>query len=58
MKRLSLLQDDALFGGQEVIVFNATGSPFLLPTADEPTEDIQVTGEVAPAGNCRSGAGV
>ena len=41
-----LLQDDELFGGQEVIVFNATGSPFLLPTADEPTEDIQVTGEV------------
>jgi hypothetical protein len=41
-----LLQDDALFGGQEVIVFNATGEPFLLPTADEPTEDVQVTGEV------------
>lgn len=41
-----LLQDDQLFGGQEVIVFNATGSPFLLPTNDEPTEDVQVTGEV------------
>lgn len=41
-----LLQDDELFGGQEVIVFNATGTPFLLPTADEPTEDVQVTGEV------------
>lgn len=41
-----LLQDDQLFGGQEVVVINATGTPFLLPTADEPTEDIQVTGEV------------
>lgn len=41
-----LLQDDQLFGGQEVIVFNATGTPFLLPTNDEPTEDVQVTGEV------------
>jgi hypothetical protein len=41
-----LLQDDQLFGGQEVIVINATGTPFLLPTADEPTEDVQVTGEV------------
>lgn len=41
-----LLQDDQLFGGEEVIVFNATGTPFLLPTDDEPTEDVQVTGEV------------
>jgi len=41
-----LLQDDQLFGGQEVIVINASGLPFLLPTADEPTEDVQVTGEV------------
>lgn len=39
------LQDDELFGGQEVIVFNATGTPFILPT-DEPTDQIQVTGEV------------
>lgn len=41
-----LLQDDQLFGGQEVVVINATGTPFLLPTADEPTESVQVTGEV------------
>lgn len=41
-----LMQDDQLFGGEEVIVFNATGTPFLLPTNDEPTEDVQVTGEV------------
>ncbi|MGP1386944.1 MAG: hypothetical protein ACTS2F_25530 [Thainema sp.] len=41
-----LLQDDQLFGGEEVVVFNATGTPFLLPTDDEPTEDVQVTGEV------------
>lgn len=40
-----LLQDDQLFGGEEVIVFNATGTPFLLPE-EEPTEDLQVTGEV------------
>jgi hypothetical protein len=40
-----LLQDDQLFGGQEVIAFNATGAPIALP-ADEPTEDVQVTGEV------------
>lgn len=40
-----LLQDDQLFGGDEVIVFNATTEPFLLPD-DEPTENVQVTGEV------------
>lgn len=40
-----LLQDDQLFGGEEVIVFNATGEPFLLPD-DEPTESVQITGEV------------
>ncbi|MGF1496355.1 MAG: hypothetical protein ACFB8W_05955 [Elainellaceae cyanobacterium] len=40
-----LLQDDQLFGGEEVIVFNASGEPFLLPD-DEPTESVQVTGEV------------
>lgn len=42
-----LLQDDQLFGGQEVVVINATGMPFPLPTNDEPTESVQVTGEVA-----------
>lgn len=41
-----LLQDDSLFGGEEVVVINATGVPFRLPTYDEPTEEIQVTGEV------------
>lgn len=40
-----LLQDDELFGGEEVIVFNATGTPFVVPD-DEPTEEVQVTGEV------------
>ncbi|MEB3360064.1 MAG: hypothetical protein VKK04_25285 [Synechococcales bacterium] len=40
-----LLQDDQLFGGEEVIVFNASGEPFLLPE-DEPTDEVQVTGEV------------
>ncbi len=40
-----LLQDDRLFGGDEILVFNATGTPFILPTG-EFTEDVQVTGEV------------
>jgi hypothetical protein len=40
-----LLQDDQLFGGDEIIVVNATGTPFVLPD-DEPTEQVQVTGEV------------
>ncbi|GAB4234758.1 MAG: hypothetical protein Kow00121_62420 [Elainellaceae cyanobacterium] len=40
-----LLQDDQLFGGEEIIVFNATGEPFVVPQ-DEPTENVQVTGEV------------
>lgn len=40
-----LLQDDQLFGGAEIIAFNASGTPFLLPD-DEPTEQVQVTGEV------------
>jgi len=39
------LQDDQLFGGEEVVVFNATGVPFLLPEG-EVTDQIQVTGEV------------
>lgn len=41
-----LLQDDQLFGGQEALVINATETSFLLPAADEPTERVQVTGEV------------
>lgn len=42
-----LLQDDRLFGGEDVVVFNATGTPFILPTDDDlATEDVQVTGEV------------
>ena len=40
-----LLQDDQLFGGNEIIVVNATGKPFAIPD-DEPTENVQVTGEV------------
>jgi hypothetical protein len=40
-----LLQDDRLFGGEEVIVINTTGTPFVLPN-EEPTERVQVTGEV------------
>lgn len=41
-----VLQDDELFGGQEVIAINATGIPFVLTGTNEPTEDVQVTGEV------------
>lgn len=40
-----LLQDDQLFGGDEIVVINSTGVPFVIPD-DEPTEQIQVTGEV------------
>ncbi|MBD1996258.1 hypothetical protein H6G00_06450 [Leptolyngbya sp. FACHB-541] len=40
-----VLQDDQLFGGEEVIVFNASGTPFLLPEG-EITDEVQVTGEV------------
>lgn len=40
-----LLQDDQLFGGDEIIVVNATGTPFVIPD-EEPTDEVQVTGEV------------
>jgi len=40
-----VLQDDQLFGGEEVVVFNASGTPFLLPEG-EITDEVQVTGEV------------
>ncbi|NJN59604.1 MAG: hypothetical protein HC879_20030 [Leptolyngbyaceae cyanobacterium SL_5_9] len=40
-----VLQDNQLFGGEEVVVFNASGTPFLLPEG-EITERVQVTGEV------------
>lgn len=38
------LTDDEFFGGEEVLVINASGTPFLLPT-DGDTE-VQVSGEV------------
>jgi hypothetical protein len=40
-----LLQDDQLFGGREIIIVNATGTPFVIPD-EEPTDEVQVTGEV------------
>ncbi|ACK69756.1 conserved hypothetical protein [Gloeothece citriformis PCC 7424] len=40
-----LLQDDQLFGGDEVLVINASGDAFFLP-GDDPTDEVQVTGEV------------
>jgi hypothetical protein len=40
-----LLQDDQLFGGNEIIVVNATGTPFVIPD-EEPTDEVQVTGQV------------
>jgi uncharacterized protein YdeI (BOF family) len=40
-----LLRDDQLFGGDEIIVVNATGTPFVIPDG-EPTDQVQVTGEV------------
>lgn len=38
------IDDDQFFGGEEVLVVNATGTPFVIPT--EYTDQIQVTGEV------------
>jgi len=40
------LQDDQLFGGEEIVVFNATGVSFVLPEGEVGTERLQVTGEV------------
>jgi len=38
------LTDDEFFGGEEILVVNATGEPFVLPEGDNP--EVQVTGEV------------
>lgn len=40
-----VLQDDQLFGGNEVLVFNASNTPFTLPEGEQ-TEDLQITGDV------------
>lgn len=39
-----LLEDDQLFGGEDVLVINASGEPFVLIEGDD--TDVQVTGEV------------
>lgn len=39
-----LLEDDQLFGGENVLVINASGEPFVLTEGDE--TEVQVTGEV------------
>ena len=39
-----LLEDDRLFGGEDVLVINASGEPFVLIDGDE--TEVQVTGEV------------
>lgn len=39
-----LLEDDQLFGGEDVLVINASGEPFVLTEGDD--TDVQVTGEV------------
>lgn len=39
-----LLEDDRLFGGEDVLVLNTTGQPFVLMDGDE--TPVQVTGEV------------
>ena len=39
-----LLEDDQLFGGEDVLVINASGEPFVLAEGDD--TDVQVTGEV------------
>lgn len=40
-----LLEDDQLFGGEDVLVINASGEPFVLAEGDD--TEVQVTGEVA-----------
>jgi len=40
-----LLEDDRLFGGEDILVINASGEPFVLAEGDD--TDVQVTGEVA-----------
>lgn len=39
-----LLEDDQLFGGEDILVINASGEPFVLTEGDE--TPVQVTGEV------------
>ncbi|MGB3300870.1 MAG: hypothetical protein WBA76_21600 [Phormidesmis sp.] len=39
-----LLEDDQLFGGDDVLVINASGEPFVLTEGDD--TEVQVTGEV------------
>lgn len=39
-----LLEDDQFFGGEDVLVINASGEPFVLVEGDD--TDVQVTGEV------------
>ncbi len=39
-----LLEDDRLFGGEDILVINASGEPFVLVDGDD--TDVQVTGEV------------
>jgi uncharacterized protein YdeI (BOF family) len=41
-----ILRDPGLFGGEDVIVFNTTGAPIVLPPDGSATERFQVTGEV------------
>jgi uncharacterized protein YdeI (BOF family) len=40
-----IIRDDRLFGGEEVVVFNATGAPLVLPRGGA-TERLQVSGQV------------
>ena len=39
-----LLEDDQLFGGEDILVINASGEPFVLTEGDD--TEVQVTGEV------------
>lgn len=39
-----MLEDDQLFGGEDVLVINASGEPFVLVEGDD--TEVQVTGEV------------
>ncbi|HIK33630.1 MAG TPA: hypothetical protein IGS17_03975 [Oscillatoriales cyanobacterium M59_W2019_021] len=41
-----LVEDEALLGGESILVINTTGQPFTLPQDDD--TEVQITGEVSP----------
>ncbi|MDY6937613.1 MAG: hypothetical protein SWY16_08090 [Cyanobacteriota bacterium] len=41
-----LVEDETLVGGEQILVINTTGEPFIFPSDDD--TEIQITGEVTP----------